>query len=260
MKTKSLALLLIFTSFFGIASMAQTLIENREVGSFRKISAQSAIDVYFTQSDSRSIRVEVENVEIKKVITKIEGETLVIKREEEKNSWSPKKKKQVTKVYVSAPLLEEIGVSGASDFYVEDLKCNNSFKIGASGASDIHIGNLTVAETINISSSGGADCNIKNLKTSNCNLSSSGGSDLNIGLEVSDNLSVSTSGGSDIKLSGKANQVSISASGGSDIYIKDLTYNQLDTKKSGGSDIHKDFSREEADQKTLSLRALPSAR
>jgi hypothetical protein len=239
MKTKSLALLLIFSSFFGIGSIAQTLKENREVGYFRKISAQSAIDVYFTQSDSKSIRVEVENVDIEEVITKIEGETLVIKREEEKKTWNFKKKKQNIKVYVSAPLLEEISISGASDFYVEDLKCNNSFKIGVSGASDTHIGNLTVAETTSISSSGSADCNIKNLKTSNCNLSSTGGSDLNIGLEVSGNLSVKTSGGSDIKLSGKANRVSVSASGGSDIYIKNLIYNQFESNKSGGSDIHK---------------------
>jgi hypothetical protein len=239
MRTKSLALLLIFVSFFGIAAMAQTVKETREVGSFQKISARSAIDVYFTQSDSKSIRIEVENVDIEKITTKIEGETLVIKREEKNSSWGLFKKKQVVRVYVSAPTLNGISVSGASDFYVDDLKSNGSFKISASGGSDAHIGNLTVAETTSISSSGGADCDIKNLKTSNCNLSSSGGSDLNIGLEVSGNLSVSTSGGSDIKLNGKANQVSISASGGSDIYIKDLTYNQLDSKKTGGSDIHK---------------------
>ncbi|MDR0866839.1 MAG: DUF2807 domain-containing protein [Candidatus Symbiothrix sp.] len=238
MKTKSLALLLIISAFFGISAMAQTVKETREVGSFRKISAGSAIDVYFAQSDSKSLRVEAENVDLKEIITKIEGETLVIKRESQKISWNLKKKKQVVKVYVSAPTLEEISISGASDFYADDLKSSKSFKISASGASDIHIGNLTVAETTGISSSGGADCNIKNLKTSNCSLSSSGGSDLNIGLEVSDNLSVSTSGGSDVKLSGKANQVSVSVSGGSDIYIKDLTYNQLDSKKSGGSDIH----------------------
>jgi hypothetical protein len=218
--------------------MAQTAKENRKVGSFRKISAESGFDVYFTQSNSKSLRVEVENVEIEKVITAIEGETLTIKWKGEKFNRSFKKEKQSVKVYVSAPVLEGIIISGGSDFYIDDLK-SKSFQISASGGSDAHIGNLTVAGTTEIASSGGTDCNIKNLKTNHCKLASSGGSDLNIGLEVSGNLSVAASGGADIRLSGKANQVSVAASGGSDIFIKELTYNQLNSNITGESDIHK---------------------
>jgi hypothetical protein len=239
MKTKIATLLLFVTSLFCIQTgLADTVKENRKVGTFRKIKASSGLDVYFTQNNSQSLSVEVENVAIEKIITRVEKETLILELEDNRIASIFNAKKQVMKVFISAPVLEEASLSGGVDLYIDNLQ-GDKFQLNASGGTDIHITNLAISGTTIISTSGGSDCDIKNLRTDNCKLSASGGSDLEITLNVSDNLSVSASGGADIKLVGRANHVSVSASGSADINIEKLISNQISMSKSGSGDIHK---------------------
>ena len=238
MKTKAATLLLCTvltcTSLYAVNAGEQ----NREVGAFRKIQVSAGIDVYFTQEKTKSIRVKTKNVEANQVITEVKNGTLVIKMKDHKGfSFGINKEKSI-RVYVSAPVLEEINTSGGSDFHADDLK-SSDFSISSSGGADIHIKSLIVGGKTNISTSGGSDCNIKNLKTNVCNLATSGGSDINIGIETSGDLSVAASGASDIKLSGNANSVRLAASGAADIDVRNLEYKQIDSKVSGGADIHK---------------------
>jgi hypothetical protein len=247
---------------FGIISTnsysGETVEQKRETVPFRKISTGGGIDVYFTQNDVYSVVVEADEEYIDRIVTKVSGETLVVEWKEEmrfRNFSSI-----VMKVYVSAPALNEVSMSGGSDFYADNLKCDESFRVNTSGGADAQIQHLTVAGEINILLSGGSDCNIKNLtvtgttsietsggadcdieylQTSNCNLSSSGGSDLDINLSVTGNLSVSASGGSDIEISGTANNVQVSASGAADVDIQNLKYTSIDISKSGAADIER---------------------
>jgi hypothetical protein len=240
MKTKkSVFFLLLCTGIlFSCTSTATTVKENRRVGSFKKISVTSGIDVYFTQENSQNIEVEANQEIINKVITRVDGETLVIEMERGGKSIFSLKNTKNIKMYVSAPAIGKVSISGGSDFYTDKLSCNDSFELSASGGADAHIGQLNVAKSTGISVSGGSDCSIKDLKTSNCNFSSSGGADLDITLEASGNVSVSASGGSDVQLSGQANMVSASASGGSDIDLRKLSFKNITSNKSGGSDIY----------------------
>ena len=192
--------------------------------------------MYFTQAQPQSVRVETENVDENEVITEVKDGTLVIKMKSN-NSWFENGKRSV-KVYVSAPVLEGLDISGGSDFFADNLKSTN-FNISSTSGSDVKIGNLTVYNEIKIASSSGSDSSIKNLKANNCTLAASSGSDMTLGVEISGKLSVSASSASDIKLSGKAHSISISASSGSDVDVKNLQYEQIDSKNSSGGDVHK---------------------
>ena len=238
MKTRLgiLAVLCAVFSCTGI-SVANAGTQNREVGTFQKIISSSGIDVYFTQNQSQSVRIETKNVDESEVVTEVKNGTLVIKMKSN-NGWGNWWKNRSAKVYVSAPALEEIEISGGSDFYADNLK-STSFSTSTSGGSDVKIGNLVVDNAVNIAASGGSDYDIKNLKASNCSITASGGSDIGMGVDISGKLSVAASGGSDSKLTGKANMVWIAASGASDIDIRNLKYNQIDSKASGASDIYK---------------------
>jgi len=216
--------------------VANTGKQNREVGAFRNIKSGSGIDVYFTQEQPQSVRIETENVDENDVITEVKDGTLVLKMKSN-NSWFNNVKRSV-KVYISAPVLEGLDISSASDFYADNLKSTN-FNLSSTSGSDVKIGNLTVDNDIKITSSSGSDSDIKNLKANNCTLSASSGSDMTLGVEISGKLSVSASSASDIKLSGKAQSVSISASSGSDVYVRDLKYEQIDSNTSSGSDLYK---------------------
>jgi len=233
MKTR-IGILLVLCTVLSCTSTAGG--QNRKTDAFRKVQVSSGIDVYFTQEKSRSVRIETQNVNENEVITEVKGETLVIKMKS-RNSWGNKMKRSV-KVYISAPVLEGISMSGGADFYADNLK-STSFSIATSGGADVKIGNLAVDNMTNIATSGGSDCNIKNLKTGNCTIATSGGSDVVMGVEISGKLTIATSGSSDIKLSGKANTVWITASGSSDVDVRNLKYKQIDSKASSGADIRK---------------------
>jgi hypothetical protein len=249
------------TLLYSAACIAETVREDRKTDAFSRINAGDGIDVYYTQSDSYSLAVEADKDYVGKIITKVEGETLVVKLENGiKTSVRKILRNRVIKVHVSAPVLDRVGVYGGSDFYADKLTCDKSFQLEAAGGADAKISSLTVtgdasisasggadadivsmivAGNADISASGGADCDIKKLHAVECKLSSSGGSDLDISLELSGNLKANASGGADINISGKANEVSVSASGGSDINIRKLECKSADIHKSGGSDVHR---------------------
>jgi hypothetical protein len=255
----TLTLALICASFLSTTvCLAGTVVrEKRETGTFRKISTGGGIDVYFTQTDSYSLVVEADEENIDKIVTEVEGETLIVKWKE-RMQFRGIFNNRVIKVHVSAPTLTKVSSSGGSAFYADDLKCEESFQLSVSGGADAHIKNLTVAGNVNIASSGGADvdikdltvtgdsniassggadCDIENLQTRNCNLSSSGGSDVNVNVSASGNLNASSSGGADMDISGQANEVKISSSSGADVDIRKLKYSNIDISKSGGGDV-----------------------
>ena len=256
----TLTLALICASFLSAtACMAETVVkEKRETGTFREISTGGGIDVYFAQDKSYSVVVEADEKYISKIVTEVDGETLVVKWKD--SGWRQNRvlNNKVVKVHVSAPALTRVNSSGGADFYADDLKCDEPFQLGVSGGADAHIKNLTVSGNVdiaasggadaninnltvsgdsNISASGGADIDIENLQTRDCNLSSSGGSDVDIKVSASGNLKASSSGGADINVSGQVNDVKVSASGGADVDIRKLKYSNIDISKSGGGDV-----------------------
>ncbi|MDR3188060.1 MAG: DUF2807 domain-containing protein [Prevotellaceae bacterium] len=250
--------------------------ENREVGAFQKISAKSGVDVYFTQSASRSVVVEAEEEHIGKVVTEVDGETLVVKVKVKDKVF---RTKSPLKVHVSAPALSAVEASGGADFHADSLTCESSFQLSVSGGADANIAHLKVGKDVAIASSGGADakvrnlivagntelaasggadCDVEHLQTVSGKLLASGGADVDVKSFAAENLSLaasggadisasgeaanlqaSASGGADISVSGKATNVQASASSGADINIKNLTYTSINTEKSSGGDIHR---------------------
>ena len=195
-------------------SVANAGTQNREVGTFQKIISSSGIDVYFTQNQSQSVRIETKNVDENEVITEVKDGTLVIKMKSS-SSWGFKMRRSV-KVYVSAPVLEGIDISSGSNFNADNLTSTNS----------------------TVSSSSGSNCNIKNLKANSCALNASSGSNITIGVEISGDLNAKASSGSNIKLSGKADRVLIKASSGSNVNVRNLQHEQMDSKLSSGGSIN----------------------
>ncbi|MDR2057911.1 MAG: DUF2807 domain-containing protein [Dysgonamonadaceae bacterium] len=238
MKTKGLLFIICIFVLAISACSAIVVKESRNLDSFNKIKVESGIDIYFSQQNSQRIEVEASDEIIKKIITEVIGDELIIKRENNKKGITFNRNSHRVKVYVFAPAINNVNLSGGSDFFAAKVKCEGSFKIQASGGSDVNIDQLAVSGSTDVSVSGGSDCRINDLDTKNCSFSASGGSDLDIHLVSADNASVSASGGSDIKLSGTASDVSVSTSGGSDVYVKNLNYNNIVTNKSGGSDIY----------------------
>lgn len=201
--------------------------EERSVSTFTKVSVQDGIDAYIRQGNAIDIKVKADQNIIDRIITKVEGNTLVVKME--KNTRYRGNLQQ--EVYITLTDLEALMSSGGSDVETEALNVEELI-VKSSGGSDI---NLDVrAERLSLSSSGGSDLNVKG-SAKMLEVSTSGGSDLNArGLKATD-CKISTSGGSDatIYVTGK---LSMTASGASDI-----TYTGspqiVSSRSSGAADI-----------------------
>jgi len=234
MKTKRLTFFLL-TFIFSIAFINAAIIkESRTVGSFSKIQASSGIDVHFVQTGSYKVEIEADKEDMKYIISKTEGDKLILKWEGDMNR---RQKHMSIDVYVSAPSLYEITLSGGSDFSAERIKSDKNFKISISGGADVEIESLKVAKNTTINSSGGSDCEIKYLETGSCDVSASGGSDISIDIKAKGDVNITASGGSDIELSGSVDNISVSASGASDIDIENLSYKGIHSKKANNSNV-----------------------
>ncbi|PKK37389.1 hypothetical protein BWI96_05825 [Siphonobacter sp. SORGH_AS_0500] len=214
------------------ALQAQNWQQARSVGNFTAIQANSGIDLYLTQGNSNSLKLEVKGYEEKEVITEIKDGTLMLKIDRNRpwGSWGGSGRS--VKAYISFKTLEKLRASGGSDVYsqnqwsVKDLTMDLSggsdakvelkaehLVITAGGGSDAYLkGSAGVFEAV---ASGGSDIKASGFKAGIVRVKASGGSDAHV--HADEEITAEASGGSDINYSGNAKEVGIRKSGGSDV-------------------------------------------
>ena len=183
--------------------------ETRTVGDFKAIEVNGAIDVYFKQDSSISVKVETDENLQEYVEVYVENNTVVV---EPKDGSNLKPSKSI-KVYISGPAVESLQASGASSIVTEN---------------QITIGELTV------SLSGASDAEV-NIKSPKVNVDLSGASTAIISGETKD-LKVECSGASKAKCFDLlAENVKADLSGASDAQV--FASVKIDAKVSGASDL-----------------------
>ena len=136
--------LIITTTAFIIGAIATAQVsENRTVSNFSKIEASQGVQVYFTQSNSQSVRVETDdNEKMQYIKTDNNGKTLKIyidskgkKLSYGRNVDKSKKKWrihnnnirfEVVKVYVSVPKVTDLKVSSGASIVLEEPNFTHS--------------------------------------------------------------------------------------------------------------------------------------
>ncbi len=188
--------------------------ENREIISeFNKISASEGLDVFVSQADEYSIRVEADENIIDLIATDIKDGKLKIHVKENIG-------RATKSIYVSLPTITSLSSSSGADLNTENqikadnLKLNassgadlvvsvvaNSISADSSSGADIKLSGTT--NELNADASSGADIDARNLKTKICVADASSGSDISV--DVSESLIAEASSGGDISYSGVAN-------------------------------------------------------
>lgn len=214
-----------------LAAQAQNWQQARSVGNFTAIQANSGIDVYLTQGNSNSLKLEVKGYEEKEVITEIRDGTLILKidRNGPFGNWGAGRS---AKAYISFKTLEKLRAGGGSDIYSQNQWNVKSLTMDLGGGSDAKV--ELKAEHLVLTAGGGADAYLKgsagvfdavasggsDIKASGfragiVRVKASGGSDAHVYAE--DEITAEASGGSDINYSGNAKEVGVRKSGGSDV-------------------------------------------
>lgn len=201
--------LIIPAAFFLItaATNAQTT-QTREVSNFNKIDASGAAKIIYRHSDTLSLVLEGDAKDLDNIETKVSDNTLYIKP---KGSF-----KNDYKILVSGNNLNNVSVSGATNFKSNGAIKSDSIIIESSGASNINVDlNSRYVKTI---ASGASDVNLSG-NSDKFVADISGASSLKAYKLVANDVIATTSGASSAKVFSN-NKLQANATGASTIKFK----------------------------------------
>lgn len=198
--------------------------ENRTVDGFSKLKASTGIDVFYTVSNTVSVKVETDdNEKLQYIKTEVEGETLKVFVETKKNNYSSSSRKgkningvhfKTLKVYITGNALTAVKASSSSKIKIENLNSANQIEIVASSSGSVD-GNFDCDEMkVDVSSSGDFEGSV-NAKTINIESSSS----------------------ADVDIVGKTTTLEVKASSSSSCNLKSLMSEYAKAKASSSADI-----------------------
>lgn len=143
----------LFILVFCASTITLNAQQERNHKNFSAIHFSISGDLYLTQGNSYSVKLEGNDSDLEKVITKVENGNLIVKT----NNNTNLKNKVV--VYITLPEINEISVAGSGDVYAKkEIKAGN-MEISLSGSGDILFNNLLVTD-IEISIAGSGDIEI----------------------------------------------------------------------------------------------------
>ena len=210
----SLILVIVFTtSAYGqirprVTGSGKVVSEDRKAGYFNAVKVSSGIDVYLTQGQKESIKVEADDNLHEYIVTEIKDNTLKVYSE------ANIRKAEAKKVYVTIKDVEKLSASSAGDLFGETLIKTDELSLSVSSAGDIKI-----------------KVEVNKLK---CRISSSG----DIKIEgVADELEADLSSAGDLKaydLKTRIADVSVSSAGDAMITVTE----ELRARASSAGDIY----------------------
>lgn len=168
--------------------------------------------VYYQQGNKTTLKVTTDENILSVLTFQVENNELKI-RTKEGTSISPSK----LLIETSSKDLNELSVSGGTDFFLKSALETESIEVNVSGGADVKMEESVRASKASFNISGGADLDATQL--------------------ACEKVSVSISGGADATLAGTTRQADLSASSGSDLDAKSLKAEDVSCDASSGADI-----------------------
>jgi hypothetical protein len=189
--------------------------QNRSEANFKSVKTAGSFDLYVTQGETHSIRIEAEENLMKYITTEVEGGVLRVRIRKGVN-LRPRKD---MKVFVTAPNFKDLGIAGSGNIISEtELKSSENIEFTIAGSGDIRISSVDAPKvTVRISGSGSAsitgqtrnsefriagsgDIKCSELKSENTEVHIAGSG--NVWTYCSQNLDVHIAGGGDVHYAG----------------------------------------------------------
>lgn len=221
----------------------EMITKNYEQVDFQKVQLACPADLYFSLSDSFSVRVECDKTYMENLEVYVKNKTLHI---EEKNQFSRqvffgKDNNSDFKVYVSAPSLAGVAVAGSGLFECQDNVSAEKFSAQVAGSGDIKLRSVQCidfdtsvagsgmveldtlqAKNASISIAGSGDVRLNARKVEKTKASIAGSGDIDIHFEDCGTASISIAGSGDVALSGTLKTLNQNVRGSGDIRTKNL--------------------------------------
>jgi len=192
---------------FGNDGSGKVIAENRTVATFNGISLECHANVYFTQGDEQSVKVEAEDNIMSHLKTEVKGMTLEIKMDDEDVNTH-----QSINVYVTVKELCLLDLAGSGKMIGKShINCDN-MTLSVAGSGNINADIRSLAVKISVTGSGGID--VAGTTTSmDLKVAGSGSVNAQELQAVNSTVAITGSGSSTINTKEELN-VSITGSGG----------------------------------------------
>ena len=197
----TVALLVSGCQFQVVTGSGKIATETRQVGDFSSITLAGSGDVYVTQAEEVSVRIEAEDNLICYFETVVHGDTLTIsiKPEYETISLNPTKP---VKFYVTTPEIDGLTLAGSGDIIAGDIEAD-SFNLSLLGSGDITAEDLTISGNVDINLAGSGDIKLGKLSASEVTSSIAGSGNITVQTLAADQLSSTTAGSGNVRIGGE---------------------------------------------------------
>ncbi len=173
--------------------------ENRPLKGFERIRLLGSPDIKYAQGKTWSVRVKAPKNEMKKVVTRVEGNCLVVSMQGNNTfSFRPMKDNGVT-VYVTSPDLVGVEVNGSGDFESKGPVDTDNLDIKLKGSGDIVFYDV-ICDRIKTSVVGSGDVEIKNVTTQYSSVELVGSGDVKMSQKKVKQTQLELKGSGDIKV------------------------------------------------------------
>lgn len=154
-----IALVLAFAAAVGAWAQDEKVSEVRKVDDFSSIRITSVANVIFTQGDRYSLRLEGKEKWVKLTTTEVKGGCLIIAfKKGEKRSV---KNIDGLKLYVTAPTLEAVELTGVGSLECKEPLKLDDFTLRINGVGSAEVADLTCRRfTISLNGVGDAEVNV----------------------------------------------------------------------------------------------------
>lgn len=220
--------------------------KNVAVKDFRNINVACAYNVVFEQAERTDVTIKAPEELLDQVSIESDGKTLVISNNSEiGNYYRPIFIKggsigenELITIYVSAPDIDEITVTGPAEFKVRSSLTTDKLKVTLTGSGDIDLrhvkcqsaelcltgsGDIEMrpieAETIKASVTGSGDIDMRAINAKMIDVSVSGSGDIFIPCVNCDKAVASVTGSGDVEFRGQINDVKQNVTGSGSVGV-----------------------------------------
>ena len=202
--------------------------EERTVDNFDAVSVSSGIDLYLTQGNTNSLKLEADENLMKHIRTEVKDGTLKIYSKETLRDAKS------LKAHLTFKALKKISGSAGSDVFAENTLKADEMHVNMSSGSDLKMTLESPEAKFNMSS--GSDAIVK-YEGKVLTINASSGSDFEIDADELEELDLDMSSGSDVELHGSAASFKLNASSGSDLDAFDFVAVNAMINTSSASDV-----------------------
>lgn len=167
--------------------------EKRDLKDFSEIAFSISGDLYLTQGNSYSIKIEGDQKDVEKIITKLEGNTLIIKVEKGWKNYGD------IKVYVTLPELGEVDLAGSGNVIAKETFKASELELSVAGSGDIIFADLTTEKT-EVSIAGSGDIKLVGASGEKMEISIAGSGDVDASAFKASKVEVDISGSGTAKV------------------------------------------------------------